>query len=102
MTFRKKPVRTSCSVAAATMSLGRFDTDWLEGQMGNDTLYGGSGIDFMVLDTRREYFAPLGVDQDDLLPPVYQFSPVSIPSMGTSTTGRQHHAGRRYDRQDSD
>jgi Ca2+-binding RTX toxin-like protein len=35
---------------------GGGDTDWLEGQKGNDTLYGGAGIDMMVLDTRIEYF----------------------------------------------
>ena len=32
------------------MIFGGADTDWIEGQNGADTLYGGSGIDIMVLD----------------------------------------------------
>ncbi len=53
---------------------GGGDSDWLEGQQGDDTLYGGGDIDIMVLDTRREYFAPDGVGEDDTLPPVYELA----------------------------
>ncbi|MHC5112514.1 MAG: calcium-binding protein, partial [Planctomycetota bacterium] len=51
---------------------GGANTDWLEGQDGDDTLYGGTDIDIMVLDTRREYFAPDGVGEADELPSIDQ------------------------------
>lgn len=41
------------------------DGDYLVGQKGNDTLYGGHGIDFMELDTHRDFFddgAPAPID----------------------------------------
>ena len=35
---------------------GGENSDWLEGQKGNDILYGGGWIDKIILDTNPDYF----------------------------------------------